>query len=152
MECKESVRANEFHCFICGSCIWRYDHHCPWINNCVSAFNIGKFILFLILLIIASAEVLFMSLALQIDALPQITTTTLIPIDQGLLDTLKTVNLGVCGTLAVLSCLSLFNLLGDQLKNLCSNSTSYERAKNLNKESLLTSNHSTNNESALLLE
>ncbi|MCB0369746.1 MAG: hypothetical protein KDD45_09985 [Bdellovibrionales bacterium] len=58
------MRSNEYHCFICGVCIWRYDHHCPLINNCVSALNIGKFTTLLILLILACAEVIFMALSL----------------------------------------------------------------------------------------
>ncbi|CAD8088721.1 unnamed protein product [Paramecium sonneborni] len=36
------------HCDICQRCVLIYDHHCPWINNCVGAQNHLIFILFLI--------------------------------------------------------------------------------------------------------
>jgi len=45
----------------------------------------------------------------------------------------------VSSFLAAVLCLLMFSLLGDQIKNLVSNSTSYERAKNIrrNKQSTL---------------
>lgn len=27
------------HCDVCGLCVSVYDHHCPWINNCVGTKN-----------------------------------------------------------------------------------------------------------------
>jgi hypothetical protein len=36
------------HCYICKKCVERYDHHCPWINNCVGIKNHNCFLFLMI--------------------------------------------------------------------------------------------------------
>lgn len=42
------------HCSSCDVCVWRADHHCVWINNCVGGGNTVFFHLFLASLVLES--------------------------------------------------------------------------------------------------
>ncbi|CAD8186278.1 unnamed protein product [Paramecium octaurelia] len=51
------------HCDICQRCVLVYDHHCPWINNCVGAQNHLIFISFLISLLASLIYALFKTIS-----------------------------------------------------------------------------------------
>ncbi|KAL2298032.1 hypothetical protein Nmel_016993 [Mimus melanotis] len=42
---KQPMRAK--HCQLCQHCVRRYDHHCPWLENCVGERNHPLFIVYL---------------------------------------------------------------------------------------------------------
>lgn len=47
-ECEVIRTERSRHCNICNRCVERFDHHCPWINNCVGARNHGIFYFYII--------------------------------------------------------------------------------------------------------
>ncbi|KAF9122598.1 hypothetical protein BGW39_009635 [Mortierella sp. 14UC] len=50
------------HCSVCKKCILKYDHHCPWIHNCVGHFNHRYFLMFLTYLTTACVYFVYMGI------------------------------------------------------------------------------------------
>jgi palmitoyltransferase len=51
-DCQVLRSSRSKHCAICNRCVERFDHHCPWINNCVGVNNHNSFITFIYSLVV----------------------------------------------------------------------------------------------------
>ncbi|CAJ1360795.1 unnamed protein product, partial [Effrenium voratum] len=63
--CRRVRGLRAFHCKLCGHCVQRLDHHCPWMDRCIGLQNQRSFYIFLLLL----AFVMFLFLQLAVDFL-----------------------------------------------------------------------------------
>jgi len=60
-DCQNVKVERSKHCILCDRCINEFDHHCPWINNCVGLQNRKVFFWFIFLLLcyLVAASVIF---------------------------------------------------------------------------------------------
>lgn len=61
-KCVQYKPNRSYHCDTCKVCIEQYDHHCPWINNCVGKKNIVRFIVFLFAIFVALVWIFVLAL------------------------------------------------------------------------------------------
>ena len=50
VKCRIPKKKGTVHCIVCNACCKDFDHHCFWLNRCISKKNLKLFKLFLILL------------------------------------------------------------------------------------------------------
>lgn len=114
------------HCIICQRCIKVYDHHCPWINNCIGSNNHLFFFMFLLVLFIFTCFKLSMTtihlnqntLIFQYDF--QFLAYPKIEIFHFVINTLTMI-------ITIILIIPLLMLLQIQLISIISNRTQYER-------------------------
>jgi len=46
-ECQILRTIRSRHCGVCHQCVERFDHHCPWINNCIGVNNHNFFLCYI---------------------------------------------------------------------------------------------------------
>jgi hypothetical protein len=84
-DCNTPKPARSHHCEICGHCVLKQDHHCPWINVCVGFKNqkfFFQFLLYVVLLCIIGVSILVAKVDVAIFASTAADRDTLTPILQ----------------------------------------------------------------------
>ncbi|PNJ45507.1 ZDHHC12 isoform 3, partial [Pongo abelii] len=60
------------HCRECRRCVRRYDHHCPWMENCVGERNHPLFVVYLALQLVVLLWGLYLACTRPLSPAPQV--------------------------------------------------------------------------------
>eukprot|EP00981_Chlorochromonas_danica_P014662 scaffold8522_cov157-Ochromonas_danica.AAC.6 len=120
-KCKGFKPLRAHHCSICGRCIVKMDHHCPWVNNCVGIGNHKLFLLFVLWVFLTCSYSMILVVAKYVSCSFGLTACGS-PEDQLIVIFLVIV--------ALLFGLFTLCMLGDQMTSIYTNQTQIDRLKN----------------------
>lgn len=63
-DCEVMRTQRSKHCATCNRCVERFDHHCPWINNCVGIHNHNPYLVFILSLILILLLIIISSIVM----------------------------------------------------------------------------------------